>query len=286
MLYIRTSGTHGFKIWPRNSIRDQERKRIDLHMMISKQLLGVHKSTTNIGVLLELGRLPLSTYAIKIAVKNWERIKKNIGNRILLASYRDAIIENLPWMEGIKNNLQKNGMLNMYTNSEEQNLNINNKIFQVLSDQFHQNSFEAINYETSKLRTYATFKKEIGMEKYLTIIKNPEVRKSVTKLRLSNHNLRIETGRHHNLPKHQRTCPICLTAIETEEHFLFHCPAYEPIRNTFIRNFQLRNQQFTYCNPNDRLAYVMSHLSIEVANYIFRCSQIRSFLIARYKRAT
>ena len=129
----------------------------NLHMMISKQLLGVHKSTTNIGVLLELGRLPLSTYAIKIAVKNWERIKKNIGNRILLASYRDAIIENLPWMEGIKNNLQKNGMLNMYTNSEEQNLNINNKIFQVLSDQFHQNSFEAINYETSKLRSYATF---------------------------------------------------------------------------------------------------------------------------------
>ena len=101
---------------------------------------------------------------------NWERIKKNIGNKILLASYRDAITENLPWVVGIKNNLEKNGMLNMYTNSEEQNLHINNKIFQVLSDQFHQNSFEYINYETSKLRTYATFKKEIGMEKYLTSI--------------------------------------------------------------------------------------------------------------------
>lgn len=32
----------------------------NLHMMICKQLLGVHKNTTNIGVLLELGRLPLS----------------------------------------------------------------------------------------------------------------------------------------------------------------------------------------------------------------------------------
>ena len=66
----------------------------NLHMLICKQLLGVHRSTTNIGVLLELGRIPLEIYAVKLAVKNWERIKKNKGNCLILASYSDAVGEN------------------------------------------------------------------------------------------------------------------------------------------------------------------------------------------------
>ena len=43
--------------------------------MACKQILGVQKQTTNIGVLLELGRVPLQNFAIKAAIKNWERIK-------------------------------------------------------------------------------------------------------------------------------------------------------------------------------------------------------------------
>ena len=43
----------------------------NLHMMMLKQLLGVQKQTTNIGVLLELGRTPLNLSAIKFTVKNW-----------------------------------------------------------------------------------------------------------------------------------------------------------------------------------------------------------------------
>ena len=42
----------------------------NLHMMMCKQILGVQKQTTNIGVLLELGRTPMYLYAAKFAVKN------------------------------------------------------------------------------------------------------------------------------------------------------------------------------------------------------------------------
>ena len=65
----------------------------NLHMSICKQLLCVQKATTNIGVLLELGRLPLSLYAIKLAIKNWERIRKNIANSLLIESYKEALGE-------------------------------------------------------------------------------------------------------------------------------------------------------------------------------------------------
>ena len=38
----------------------------NLDMMICKSILGVHKCTTNVGVLLEIGRVPLLFSAIKI----------------------------------------------------------------------------------------------------------------------------------------------------------------------------------------------------------------------------
>jgi len=46
------------------------------NLRICKQLLGVQKQTTSIGVLLELGRIPLHIDAIKLSIKNWERIRK------------------------------------------------------------------------------------------------------------------------------------------------------------------------------------------------------------------
>ena len=46
----------------------------NIHMKFCKELLGVGIHTTNLGVLLELGRMPLTIYGKKNAAKNWERI--------------------------------------------------------------------------------------------------------------------------------------------------------------------------------------------------------------------
>ena len=64
-----------------------------------------------------------------------------------------------------------------------------NLIFARLCDQFHQNTFEAIRGENSKLKTYSVLKTEIGLETYLTDIKNIKRRCAMAKLRLSNHPL-------------------------------------------------------------------------------------------------
>ena len=77
---------------------------------------------------------------------------------------------------------------------EDKPIFVYKKLFQRMTDQFHQSSFETIKGENSKLRTYAIFKKEIGIECYLTNIKNFKLRKQVTKFRLPNHELEIEQG--------------------------------------------------------------------------------------------
>ena len=51
-----------------------------------------------------------------------------------------------------------------------------------------------------KLRTYITFKKSSNIEHYLLFLTNIKDITAMAKLRLSSHCLRIETGRHENLP--------------------------------------------------------------------------------------
>ena len=137
----------------------------------------MNKQTTNVGVLLELGRSPLYINAVKLAVKNWERIRKGNANTILFASYNDSIELNLPWIQGIKGHLKRNGLLSLFLNEYPDAGNfIHKKLFGVMMDQFHQSAFSSIGNSRSKLRTYALIKTEIGIEKYLIEMKNCELR--------------------------------------------------------------------------------------------------------------
>ena len=81
-----------------------------MHMMACKYILGVQKQTTNIGVLLELGRVPLQNFAIKAAIKNWERKEMGKINNILKNSHTIAKIDELPWITHIKSILQSHGL--------------------------------------------------------------------------------------------------------------------------------------------------------------------------------
>ena len=61
-----------------------------------------------------------------------------------------ATQNNLPWQTLTKHNLDTIGI-----GSESEIENIHRAAFERLKDMFHQTSFEEINSENSKLRTYA-----------------------------------------------------------------------------------------------------------------------------------
>ena len=85
------------------------------------------------------------------------------------------------------------------------------KYFQRMSDIFHQNAFAQIGKETSKLRTYSQLKVSIGLEKYLLTHKNADDRIQLTKIRLSNHPLMIEKGRHQSIGNTHDSVPLTET---------------------------------------------------------------------------
>ena len=256
----------------------------NLHMMICKHILGVQKQTTNLGFLLELGRIPLNKFASKFSIKNWERIQKGIGNVILLESCKHSLDDG-GWTFKIKSTLETNGMLNFFDNVPDSiHPFIHKRLFERLKDNFHQTAFGEIGKADSKLRTYAIFKREVGFENYLMEIKNVSDRVLVSKFRLSNHRLMIEVGRHNGVPKEQRVCPFCPSWVENETHFLFSCPTYTHLRRTYLDPVYNPLGQFFRGLPHDaRLQILLTNPDQRTCKFIALSMDLRQFLTAKPK---
>jgi len=86
------------------------------------------------------------------------------------------------------------------------------------------------------------------MEEYLQSVRDTKQRQILSKYRLSEHSLAIETGRHRKswLPREQRVCVQCRTGeIETETHFLLHCHKYSSIRDLYFKKLNNLIHNFT-----------------------------------------
>ena len=92
--------------------------------------------------------------------------------------------------------------------------------------------------QKNKLRTFRKFKtiENYECEDYFRQVTNVRHRITLTKLRLSNHKLAIETGRYVRPYKkrEERICPICKKDVEDEINFLTLCPAYQEKKKYFI----------------------------------------------------
>ena len=69
------------------------------------------------------------------------------------------------------------------------------------------------------------------------------LRVSLSRLRLSSHSLRTETGWYGRAiaEREQRLCVLCDSDIEDEYHFVIKCPVYNGIRIKYINNAYTRN---------------------------------------------
>ena len=99
-----------------------------------------------------------------------------------------------------------------------------------------------------KSRSYRKFKSVIKLEPYLDTIENANLRKSLSKFRLSSNDLEIERGRYgkKSTPPERRICKICNSPnlIEDEYHFLMICPTLFILRNDFVTFVNSSNSNF------------------------------------------
>ena len=201
-----------------------------------------------------------------------------MGNKILLRSF-DNSLEN-GWGNAIKTSFEQIGLLNVYLGINQGKKSPNCIIFCREKDIFQQSALSNIQ-NISKLKTYALLKNNINQEKYLTIIKNVSHRIALTKLRLSNHILMIEKGRHQSQHLFDRTCPFCPNKIENEQHFILKCPTYSHLRERLLDD--IRNTTNSPLPEDDYSLFVLllgvPEVSADIAKFIKNSMELRTFLL-------
>ena len=232
-----------------------------VHLKFIKWALGVHRKASNIGVWGESGRMPLLYNCIESSLKYYNRLQNLNDNSLVSLAFKEQHSSNLAWKTNIlniiKNNTNNTLMGNVYTcnniNTTQPEVNLNpNSIKHIminLTDKFI-NCWNLRKSLSPKLSYYNSVKTEFKRESYLADSKNFKARSLLTKLRISAHDLNIETGRYTNTPRDERTCEWCkivlsTNIVEDELHFLLHCDLYNSHRQTIIANNHTLNSSIT-----------------------------------------
>ena len=148
------------------------------------------------------------------------------------------------WTAKVKLLLEHNGFPDVWMYPESVNVNMFIPIFQNrLRDVFITEWNHGLSLSSSSM-LYKEMKQSFEMSPYLLIIQNKKHRNAITKLRLSSHQLNIETGRHTNIERLDRKCNLCnLDDLEDKYHFTLICPIYKDLRTACI-------QKYFYRRPN------------------------------------
>ena len=99
------------------------------------------------------------------------------------------------------------------------------------------------------------------------------LRTIITKIRISAHQLRIETGRsaRTHIERHNRLCTLCNTRdIEDEHHFFFICQIYSNLRKRYILPyFYKRPSMYKLCMLLNTTDFDKLFNLAKFANYAF-----------------
>ena len=137
---------------------------------------------------------------------------------------------------------------------------------------------------SQKLSFYYTFKKNYSLSAYLDLTKKNPSRKSLVKLRISSHKLRIETGRYDKIPRDERLCSLCnCNKIEDETHFLLDCPSYSSIRDRFFSKIEPKIPFLRLLSHETLLSHLMNctdyFINIQLISFISSCFEQRDKLV-------
>ena len=221
-----------------------------IHLKFCKSILHVPANTSNIAVRSELGRVPMIIPIIESILKYYARLEGMSSDRPVKQIY--AVTKNDKFsLQNIALRIMHE--LDLDQSSFQFNDKMNrDKFYRLAKSQiqhcFEEDWFTSITLPTgkrgrgNKLRTYQIFKRKYCFENYLDCITKVNDRINLTKLRVSAHKLRIETGRHERniIEETDRTCKVCnRNEIEDEYHFIMICPLYEHLRSSLFKELKI-----------------------------------------------
>jgi len=260
---------HDFEKWEKSPIEK-------VHLRFCKYYLGVTSKASNIACRAELGRFPLKIFIDKMVLKYHNHLFSLSDNSIA----KQAFFLSKSLYERHKPCYHSHllSMLNSYKIHDSNNMikpitnNIINNYHESMKKQYFK-AWKSYLTQSKKLKLYELIKTNYETEDYLDTIRNFDQRRHLTKFRISNHKLAIETGRYgkQRIQANQRLCIFCnKNEIETEEHMLLKCSLYSKLRLDFfnvladkikINNLDTRTLTLTLLSSkNQAIIYYVSEM--------------------------
>ena len=119
----------------------------------------------------------------------------------------------------------------------------------------------------SNLEFFSEVKSEFEFAEYLDVVKNPNHRAALTKVRISAHKYPIETGRYSKLKREERECPLCCREIGDEEHCILRClhPFLTDTRCSITASLSsLKGYVLESTDDMDELCYLLKNKDKEI----------------------
>ena len=183
----------------------------DLHMKFTKIVLGVNSKANNFAVRSELGRFPLHIKIYIAMLKYWNRLNDLIDDPIIV--YERIVNEDIcvskdytfSWLSSIEMLVKVTRYFQYWNDGSYSSKSFPNEFVKKLKSMFVDEWKNKMTLNTSreqaeqrKLSFYCKIKKELKMERYLSVIQNLEIRNYVARFRISAHKFPIGTGRYIN----------------------------------------------------------------------------------------
>lgn len=284
--------TYGSEVWGaylKQNFEKWDKSPIEkVHLIFCKYYLGVNRKATNIACRAELGRFPKKLSIDLSALKYFNHLLNLPDDS--LAKQAFYVSKSLYDHDKTSYHSNLHQILDLY-NIDDPN-RLENTISHTTLEKYHnimKNEYLKIwkrNLTKSrKLDFYKNIKENYVAEQYLETINNFNQRRQYTKFRLSNHQLKIETGRYGKqmIPVENRLCLFCDdNKIETEEHMFLKCTFYSDLRSEFFT--QLKGK-VPIDNPNttnsmfNLLTSQNQYLICKLSKFILKCFQLRETII-------
>lgn len=239
--YVSSILNYACEVWGFCQAENIER----VHRKFLKSILGVKISTNNSAIYGELGRYPLYLIRYVRIIKYYLKLYSEQNSNCILQTMirtmrqdinRDQNCQN--WASSVRDLLQNSGFNDVWLYPESVNSNIfipvlRNRLIDIYIGTWRND----INSRNS-LVMYREIKHNFELSAYIENIQEFKLRQVLAKLRLSSHNLNIESGRHRNIPRDDRKCTICTkNDLEDEYHFVLICTAFSDHRKKFIPKY-------------------------------------------------
>lgn len=262
-------GMYGAEVWgtlPKIKHMSKQFEKLPFEntfMSFSKYILGVRKQTTNAAVRGDLGIYPLFIDIIITMIKYYKRIQQQSHDSILWYTFCEckklAELGNPSWYHNLNEmciEFSKEGVHNLQW-KHPRTIREMLKVYYV----DHWKKSVNPNITTGKLQLYGKLKSTIKKEDYLEDITIIQHRQALSKLRLSAHSLRIETGRFskNRIDINQRICLYCnRDEIDDEKHFVLECPSLDIERNNMLHSITLDCPNYNNLSADQRLFYLLN----------------------------